>query len=197
MLSGENQTSRRPGNRELENIICSSQQNEINEQEHWKPLWLRQHWVQKTNSSPFSEAKRKGRHTEPRAYEMSFLTHWEWGVSFLKEFLIPQGPSLYSWSRNLPCSAGPGTLVCSVSMDQTQQIDLTTVIMPCECLKWGVGCGALSMPVGPISALVLGSGCSDSLPSDRWGNYCLLSVDSYMRFADALAKPCYWRGGFL
>lgn len=129
MLSGENQTGRRPDNRELENIICWSQQNEINEQEHWKPLWLTQHRVQKTNSSSFFEDKKKGRHSEPRGCEMPILMpRGGWG-SFLKV------PLVLSWSRNLPGDAVPGSLVCSDSMDQTQQTDLTNGIMPCECLK--------------------------------------------------------------
>lgn len=52
------------------------QQNEFNEKEHWKPLWLTQHRVQKVNSSPFSEVKRKGMHKEPRTYAMSVFMHW-------------------------------------------------------------------------------------------------------------------------
>lgn len=170
MLSGENQTGRRPDNRELENIICWSQQNEINEQEHWKPLWLTQRFKRQI---PLLCLKLRGRggmqSLEVMKCQFS-CTGGEWG-SFLKV------PLVLSWSRDLPGGAVPGSLVCSVSMDQTQQIDLTKGIMTCECLKQGVGCGSVPMPVGPVSALVLGSGCSDSPPSDRWGNYCHLSVD--------------------
>lgn len=54
----------------------------------------------------------------------------------------------------------------------------------------------MSMPVSPINALVLGSGCSDSPPSDRWGNYCNLSVDLHVMFETALAKPAIEEEGF-
>lgn len=54
----------------------------------------------------------------------------------------------------------------------------------------------MPIPVGPASALVLGSGCSDSLPSNKWGNYCHLPVDLYMKFENVLAKPTVEEEGF-
>lgn len=40
LLSEEKQADRRPDRREIEKAICYSQQNEFNEQGHWKPPWL-------------------------------------------------------------------------------------------------------------------------------------------------------------
>ena len=72
---------------------------------------------------------RKGRHTEPRAYEMSILMHWKRGGSF------PRLPLVLRWRRNLSCSTVPWAFSCSDSMDEMQQIDLTKGTLPHGCFK--------------------------------------------------------------
>lgn len=98
--------------------ICLSQQNEHNEQEQLKSLWLTQHRVQKANSFPFSDVWGGG------VCEMSILMHWN-GGSF------PRLPVRLHWSRNLPCSTVLWTLSCSDSTDQVQHTVLTKGMLPC------------------------------------------------------------------
>lgn len=134
MLPEENQTGRRPDNRPLENIICLGQQKEINEQELWKPLRLRQTEFKRQIPALFLKLRGRGGIQSPEVMKCQFsCTGFGEGLSFLKVPLV----LFYSclWCRNLPCGAVPGTLVCSISMDQAQQTDLTKGIMPHECCK--------------------------------------------------------------
>lgn len=130
LLSEENQTGRRPDIMELKSIICWTQQNELNEQEHWKPLWLTEHRVQKANSSYFLKLWGRGDMQSPELMRcLVSCTGRGWRMSF------PRLPLVHIWSRNLPSDTAPWTLSCSDSMDQTQQVDLAKGTLQCGCLK--------------------------------------------------------------